>query len=182
MSGNEINGNLVEFIANSPKLKLDVRETLAGGVDPFHLIMDHISILKEGEVFHLINSFEPMPLYTVLAKRGFDHHTEVVDSVFNIYFFRSGDTLSASQDEHKTTSKEPERPDVIEMDVRDLEPPETMIKILGKVRELDEKTILLVHHHREPMMLYEKLDEIGFQAITTKINDNYYKVVISKKD
>ncbi len=182
MLNNTINGNIVEFIANSPKLKLDVRETLAGGVDPFHLIMDHISILKEGEVFHLVNSFEPMPLYTVLAKRGFDHYTEVLDSVFHIYFFRSVDTGNASVNDNKTPSAHTERPDVIEMDVRDLEPPEPMIKILGKVRELDEKTILLVHHHREPMMLYEKLDEIGFQAVTTKINDNYYKVVISKKD
>jgi len=179
---NEINGNIVEFIANSPKLKLDVRETLAGGVDPFHLIMDHISILKEGEVFHLLNSFEPMPLYTVLAKRGFDHYTEVLDSVFHIYFFKPVDKGNASVDDNKTPSAQTERPDVIEMDVRDLEPPEPMIKILGKVRELDEKTILLVHHHREPMMLYEKLEEIGFQAVTTKINDNYYKVVISKKD
>ncbi|MCA0386865.1 MAG: DUF2249 domain-containing protein [Bacteroidetes bacterium] len=182
MLNNEINGNIVEFIANSPKLKLDVRETLAGGVDPFHLIMDHISILKEGEVFHLLNSFEPMPLYTVLAKRGFDHYTEVLDSVFHIYFFKPVDKGNASVDDNKTPSAQTERPDVIEMDVRDLEPPEPMIKILGKVRELDEKTILLVHHHREPMMLYEKLEEIGFQAVTTKINDNYYKVVISKKD
>lgn len=182
MLNNEINGNIVEFIANSPKLKLDVRETLAGGVDPFHLIMDHISILKEGEVFHLVNSFEPMPLYTVLAKRGFDHYTEVLDSVFHIYFFKPVDKGNASVDDNKTPSAQTERPDVIEMDVRDLEPPEPMIKILGKVRELDEKTILLVHHHREPMMLYEKLEEIGFQAVTTKINDNYYKVVISKKD
>lgn len=182
MLNNTINGNIVEFIANSPKLKLDVRETLAGGVDPFHLIMDQISILKEGEVFHLVNSFEPMPLYTVLAKRGFDHYTEVLDSVFHIYFFRSVDTGNASVNDNKTPSAHTERPDVIEMDVRDLEPPEPMIKILGKVRELDEKTILLVHHHREPMMLYEKLEEIGFQAVTTKINDNYYKVAISKKD
>lgn len=180
MSGNEIKNDLVEFIANSPKLVLDVRETLAGGVDPFHLIMDHISLLKEGEIFHLINSFEPMPLYSVLAKRGFSHHTDVVDSVFHVYFFKANHT---SNPETAIKSEVvPERPEVIEIDVRDLEPPEPMVKILEKLRQMDEKAILLVHHHREPMMLYEKLDELGYQAITTKINDGYYKVVISKKD
>lgn len=31
------------------------------------------------------------------------------------------------------------------------------------------------------MMLYEKLDEIGWEAVTNKINENYYKVVITRK-
>jgi DUF438 domain-containing protein len=40
---------------------------------------------------------------------------------------------------------------------------------------------MVVHHHREPMMLYPKLEERGYTAITNKIDENYFKVVIMKK-
>jgi TusA-related sulfurtransferase len=70
---------------------------------------------------------------------------------------------------------------VIELDVRELVPPEPMMKILENINRVDEKTILLVHHHREPLMLYPKLEERGYEAVTNKISENYYKVVIKKK-
>lgn len=167
-----------DFIISAPKLELDVRPSLASGVDPFSLIMKNIETLKDGEILHLINSFEPLPLYNVLGKRGFDHYTENVDGVFNVYFFKNDVKSETSISEEPSLTK---IETVVEIDVRELAPPEPMMVILEKLREMDEKSILLVHHHREPMMLYEKLDELGWEAVTNKINENYYKVVITRK-
>lgn len=56
-----------------------------------------------------------------------------------------------------------------------------MMKILENISKVDEKTVMVVNHHREPMMLYPKLEERGYTAITNKIDENYFKVVITKK-
>ena len=52
---------------------LDVRPTLAAGGEPFDEIMRAIAALAPGEDLELIAPFEPMPLYDVLARRGFEH-------------------------------------------------------------------------------------------------------------
>ena len=163
-------------------LQLDVRPIIDSGKDPFLEIMSAVKSLKEDEVFHLINSFEPIPLYSVLENKGYDHWTEKAGNTFNVFFFRN-DKRSAkiekSVSENKITDKDFEK--VIELDVRELVPPEPMMKILENIFRVDEKTVMVVHHHREPVMLYPKLEERGYSAIINKINENYYKVVITKK-
>ena len=45
--------------------------------------------LKNGEGLHIIQTFEPVPLYPVLALMGFAHHTEKVSgSEYHIWFYR----------------------------------------------------------------------------------------------
>jgi uncharacterized protein (DUF2249 family) len=56
--------------------RLDARE-IAG--EPFGAIMDELEALQRGERLLLINSFEPEPLYEVLAERGFDVNTSRID-------------------------------------------------------------------------------------------------------
>lgn len=169
-------------ISEDKIIQLDVRPVLDKGRDPFNDIMSKVKELKNNEVFLLINSFEPIPLYSVLGNKGFDHWTEKVDDIYKVYFFRKKDNsiikdsnLSEPSPGELITGK------VIELDVRELPPPEPMMKILEKINEIDDNTILLVHHHREPFMLYPKLEERGFQATAYKIESNYYKVLISKK-
>ena len=42
-----------------------------------------------GEGLHIIQTFEPVPLYPVLALMGFEHHTEKVSgSEYHIWFYR----------------------------------------------------------------------------------------------
>ncbi len=55
---------------------LDVRPTLAAGGDPFVEIMQAVAALRPGEELELIAPLDPVPLYDVLASRGFDHVTE----------------------------------------------------------------------------------------------------------
>ena len=54
---------------------LDARE-IEG--EPFGDIMGELESLPEDATLRLINSFEPEPLYGVLAERGFTHETEHV--------------------------------------------------------------------------------------------------------
>ncbi len=55
---------------------LDVRPTLAAGEDPFDTIMAAADRLAPGQTLVLVNSFEPFPLYQVLAERGFERSVE----------------------------------------------------------------------------------------------------------
>ena len=175
-----------EFLKNLEAVKikkLDVRPILDTGKDPFSDIMNFIKEIKEDEIFLLVNSFEPVPLYSVLGKQGFDHYTENNEGLIEVYFYKSVPELTSdiSQNDKQEENKlHNDIRNVIEIDVRDLEPPEPMVKILEMLDKVDEKTLLLVHHHREPMMLYPKLEERGYTAVANKIEENYYKVVITK--
>lgn len=173
-----------EFINTLSKekiIELDVRPIINSGKDPFLDIMNKVKNLKKDEVLLIINSFEPIPLYTVLGEKGFEHWTEKDDDAFKVYFFKSSSEKNISGEKSKSEISLSEFENVIELNVRELPPPEPMMKIFEKLSEVDEKTILLVHHHREPLMLYPKLEERGFEAISNKIDDNYYKVLIFKK-
>lgn len=61
----------------STQRTLDVR-----GIDgePFGEIMAALEDLSPGNSLLLINSFEPEPLYAVLAERGYTHETDRVDT------------------------------------------------------------------------------------------------------
>lgn len=55
--------------------KLDVREVEG---EPFGDIVGALDALDETETLTVINSFEPVPLYAVLDRRGFTHEAEQV--------------------------------------------------------------------------------------------------------
>ncbi len=172
----------LEKISEDKIIELDVRPILNSGRDPFLDIMKKVKDLKDDQVLMLINFFEPVPLYTVLGKKGFEHYTIKEENKFKVYFFRKETETQKSLDSHQSIdSIQSEFSKVIELDVRELPPPEPMIKILETLSQVDENTLLLVHHHREPLMLYPKIEERGYEAISNKINDNYYKVLIMKK-
>ncbi|MFB6224629.1 MAG: DUF2249 domain-containing protein [Haloarcula sp.] len=47
--------------------------------EPFGHIMDALDSAGDSEALRLVNSFEPVPLYDVLAKNGYQYDTEQVD-------------------------------------------------------------------------------------------------------
>ncbi len=158
-------------------IELDVRPILASGKDPIMDIMGKVKGLNNDETLMIINTFEPIPLYSVLGKKGFGHETINENGTWKIYFFK--DDVADSTD--TPSNNKPEfNEKVFELDVRGMEPPEPMVKILETLPKLNDNTVLLVHHHREPLMLYDKLAERGYQAVTNKIEEDYYKVVITK--
>jgi len=56
--------------------ELDVRE-IDG--EPFGDIMSALEDLPADETLTLVNSFEPVPLYEVLERKGYTHDTTQVD-------------------------------------------------------------------------------------------------------
>lgn len=57
-----------------PIVTLDVRPILARGDEPLPEIMAAIDRLSRGQSLRLIAPFRPVPLFQVLARRGYDHH------------------------------------------------------------------------------------------------------------
>jgi len=57
---------------------LDVRPELEQGGEPFVCIMEAASAITPGGTLVIIAPFEPVPLYDVLATRGFSHETKQV--------------------------------------------------------------------------------------------------------
>ena len=54
--------------------------------------------------------------------------------------------------------------DGIHLDVRGLPPPEPLIAILALVRDAPADATVIVHHERDPQLLYPELAEIGWRA------------------
>lgn len=152
---------------------LDVRPVLDKGGDPFRLIMKTVAELDGSEALHLVVGFEPKPLYEVLRAQGLASITECKEGVWNVFFYRDGVAPVAPSDE-----RVPLLPPV-ELDVRGLEPPGPMVTILEKLAELGPGARLEVRHHREPVLLYDKLKLRGYAARTEKLADGEYLVRIA---
>ncbi len=159
---------------------LDVSEDLENNRDPFKKVMKAVKHLRANQILHLVNSFEPAPLYSVLGGRGFDHWAEQTGEEWHVYFFKSvesGRSQAPLQGQPTTTANS-----IIELDVSGLEPPEPMQRILAALTTLGEGSSLLIHHHREPLLLYDQLTRRGFQWKTEKITEGQYKILISREE
>ena len=70
---------------------LDVREQLRQGGEPFGRIMAAVADLPADGVLRLRAIFEPVPLYSALAGRGFEHWTERLGPEdWRVWFYRPG--------------------------------------------------------------------------------------------
>jgi uncharacterized protein (DUF2249 family) len=173
-----------EYTADEIQTILDVREDIASNRDPLSKIMRSASEIGLGKILVVINDFEPIPLYDVLGKKGFVHRTETQGESFHVLFKRVVSPKEIRSERHENGPRDIAADGdetVLEIDVRGLEPPEPMMRILKTLNTIDDNTILLVHHHREPMFLYDKLEERGFEAITNKLDEHHYKIVIRRK-
>jgi len=70
-------------------IELDVRYIVAGGNKPCGAIFDTIDRLKDGEILHIINSFQPGSLYQRLEQQGYNHWTERDGEDWHIWFYKS---------------------------------------------------------------------------------------------
>ncbi len=68
----------------------------------------------------------------------------------------------------------------IRVDNRGLEPPEPMVRILGRLAELGPEDALVAHNDREPILLYPKLAARGFTFDAQRQADGSYLVTIRR--
>jgi len=54
--------------------------------------------------------------------------------------------------------------DGVHLDVRGLPPPEPLVAILELLASIRDATAVIVHHERDPQLLYPELSEIGWSA------------------
>lgn len=186
-----INSNKMIDINSDRIIVLDVREGLSKGIDPFNEIMKTIEDFKEGDILKIINTFEPSPIINVLKQKGFISRVEhISDKEIHTYLQKISEDKSEKINEEALKKAKTEDLDAVfatfkekfkEIDVRDLEMPEPMVKILEELKELPDNFALYVHHKKVPQFLLPQLDERGYVYLSKEIDHDNTKMLIFKK-
>lgn len=144
-------------------IDVDVRPTLRAGGEPFGAIMAAIAKLEPGQGLRLLATFEPVPLFHVLDSKGFSHVAkEIGGGDWEVLFSPAAvaaptDTTPAKPASDSGTWPSP----VQEMDNRDLDPPEPMVRILAATEAMANGEVLSALLCREPMFLLPELAKRG---------------------
>lgn len=156
---------------------LDVREDIRRGQEPFARIMGAVKALAGGQVLVLRTPFEPVPLYDVLGKRGLAHWTERHDAGdWAVWFYREPDAAAGVA---PTPSSGAARTPTL--DVRGLEAPLPMQRVLERLEDLSPGETLEVIHSRRPLFLYPQLDDRGFAHETDEPEPGVVRIRIRRE-
>jgi uncharacterized protein (DUF2249 family) len=147
---------------------VDVREELRAGQEPFARIMAARAALAPGQVLRVRAIFEPAPLYAVLGRQGLAHWTErLAEDDWRVWFYPSetppGSPPGEAPSEPPGAVPSPAGPGVVVLDVRDLEPPEPMVRTLEALQDLPAGGTLVQLNARVPQFLLPRLTEAGFE-------------------
>ena len=143
----------------SPIRELDVRPMLLSGEEPFQAIMDAVSALAPGQALRLVAPFRPVPLFSVMANRGFAASDRALgDGDWEVTFspIATEDTsegLAIGSSPSAAFWGDP----ALELDLCDLEPPEPMVRILETLESLQPGDVLFALLAREPIFLFPEL-------------------------
>ncbi len=163
---------------------LDVREFLQKDRDPLPHIMKKLRSLKKGQILKIINSFEPGPLMDLLAKQGDESFAETIDpQLVETYFSRRGEERGIPEVKAETTSDWEESLSRFEgkmevVDVRQLEMPGPMMRILEELDKLPAGKALFIYHKRIPLFLIPELAERKFAYRLKEISENEVHLLI----
>ncbi|MHB1170088.1 MAG: DUF2249 domain-containing protein [Longimicrobiales bacterium] len=161
------------------RVVLDVREDLRSGNEPFRAIMAALRERPAHGALAVRAIFEPVPLYAVMRRQGLAHYTEELGPEdWRVWFYPDELPLSCDRpDTGANASAQPSAPgdsatvaasardtedDVVILDVRDLEPPEPMMRTLAALEQLPPGGTLVQLNVRVPQFLLPLLDERGF--------------------
>ncbi|MDE2601186.1 MAG: DUF2249 domain-containing protein [Bradyrhizobium sp.] len=167
--------------------ELDVRPILRAGGEPFAAIMDAVKGLGPEQPLRLLATFEPTPLYHVLAKRGFGHAArEIGGGDWEVLFTPNAKASVTPTDQPPARNAAaaltgnwpaPSR----ELDNRDLDPPEPMVRTLAAVEELQPGGVLCSLLCREPVFLFPELAKRGHQwSGAFEPDGTTYKLLVRK--
>jgi len=145
--------------------ELDVRPMLASGQGPLGAILEVVRTLLPGQALRLIAPFEPAPLYAKLGDMGYAHATRRRDDgAYEIVF----------------TPPPPRRPDPLLLDLRGLEPPQPMMRVLEALDTLPEGGAIVALTRFRPVHLLELLEARGFAAETAAQPDGSHETIIQR--
>ncbi len=166
-------------------IELDVRPVIDSGNDPLNIILEKLKQINSGQALKIINSFEPIPLMVLLEKQGFAVYANVInDNLVETFFYKQDEKEPY---EIKPTDYSTEGWDEIcqqfrdrfqYIDVRDLEMPLPMLRILDTLEELPLDKALFVFHKRVPLFLLPELKDRKFAFCIKEISDNEVNLII----
>ena len=166
-------------------VEADVREDLRNGKEPFQRIMAARQRVPDGGVLVVRATFEPVPLYKVMGKQGFDHYTEELGvEDWRVSFYPAQQTTHSPANEPSASTSVAEtgtEAGVIVLDVRDMEPPEPMVHTLSALEDLPPGGTLLQINVRVPQFLLPILDERGFSYEIREQAPDLVRVFIRRK-
>ena len=172
-------GGMPRALARVPAARhvhLDVREDIQRGQEPFARIMAAVKTLGSDQALVLRVPFEPIPLFDVLGKRGLTHWTELhAPDDWSVWFYRD----AAPRREPGAVPPTAASLRTV-LDVRGLEPPQPMLRVLQAIDRLGPGAELEVHHDRRPMFLYPQLDERGFVHETDEPEPRLVRILIRR--
>jgi uncharacterized protein (DUF2249 family) len=153
--------------ASASVFDLDVREDLRSGREPFSRIMSAVANLRDDQLLRLRATFEPVPLFTVLGKRGFVHESEAhAPDDWSIWFWRTTTPDVAAGPEpvpgDMSYDIPPDDEHTMYLDVRGSSPPEPLMRTLAALESLPRGRTLVQVNDRVPQFLLPVLEERGF--------------------
>lgn len=150
-------------------VEVDVRDELRAKREPFAKIMAAVRTLDDGAMLRVRAIFEPAPLVSVLGVRGFACETEQHDvEDWSLWAWRDDAAAPAAPGEPHSgaiTDQDEAAPvakNEVWLDVRDLEPPEPMMRTLAALETLPAGHVLIHMNTRVPQFLLPMLVERGF--------------------
>ena len=142
---------------------LDVRPTLRSGGEPFKEIMDAVASLAPDQGLRLYATFKPVPLFQVLGTKGFSYEAkEIGGGDWEVLFSPTKTPAEVAPTADAKASDAHDWPEPAQqMDNRDLDPPEPMVRILAALEELKAGEVLAALLCREPLFLLPELAKRG---------------------
>lgn len=168
-------------------VELDVRPVLESGKDPLRLIIEKMNLLQSNEILCVLNSFEPTPLISLLANKGYEsfvvHEGELCKTYFNASMESSVPTVSLPEVSDGWEERYNFfRNDLIEIDVRHLAMPMPMVRVLETLATLPPDKALLVHHRKVPAFLLPELNERKFSYLINEFAPDKVDILIYKSN
>lgn len=142
-------------------IDVDVRPILRSGGEPFSVIMAALGRLAPGQGLRLYATFKPVPLFAVMADKGFAHSERELDGGEWEVLFEPVTAPAASPPQAHSFDEWPEPK--TKLDNRDLDPPEPMVRILAAAEKLAPGETLSALLRREPVFLFPQLEKRGFR-------------------
>lgn len=149
-----------------PTSIFDARPLLQAGKEPFQAIMQAVTALTPGEALVLYAPFRPVPLFTVMAERGFAcSDRELDDGSWEVTFtpVTAEEMAEAGLSDGSSGAAGAWPEPIAELDLRDLDPPEPMVRIMETLEELLPGDTLFALLAREPVFLFPELARRGHE-------------------
>jgi TusA-related sulfurtransferase len=136
-------------------------------LDPFQTVIRSTTELKPGQHLQLLLDDPPGTFICALDRLGYECFAEIKNGTWNAYF-RKGKGFDPGSV-------------VFELDVRRLEPPLPLLKVLESLPSISEGGVLKVLYPNRPDSLVDKLRTHGFEVARDETEGSHFVLQIWKK-